>query len=111
MKSTIMLLDRHTREYTPIEITAYKTDRPGLIVHRRACLDFDNEVCYINKSWRISHSISGITMCPKKGFEKKADALMAVKRYPDIDWTQEPEVLAKIDGIHRQIMNACKDEV
>jgi hypothetical protein len=112
-KSTIMLQNRDTKEYIPIEVTSYATDKPGLFVHREAYLGFNNEIRYVSKSWVISHIGSGMSIKPYwHTIDTRKEALEIAAQYPDIDWTKSAdELYVDLRNCGKKVLDVYKERM
>ena len=86
MKATLTLSDDGMNKTQEIEITAYKTDDPALIVHKQTWVK-NGEVVQ-GKSWIVAHKPTGLVIL--KGYTKRDYAIEGASKLAE---------LARWDGI------------
>lgn len=76
----------------PVEVTAYKTDTPGLIVHHNIRRAYGEKHPRVGKRWVVTHEKSGQGIFGS--FDLRKDAKEFAKRIGDlVDWTQDGEYI------------------
>lgn len=96
-----------------MQVTAYTTDTPGLVVHRQVRWSPGKEEHKFTSKWQVTHKNSGLgILTPSRCLPRQKDAIKFAKRLKDVeDWENTPTTKMAEDESLLQRVKAVYDGI